>query len=109
MHFSKAEISIMTFDELRKVKLHVSKEQNKFDPGSERWNSAEILRLQYEFREDVLEKQYIRDAKKRGAEFRRCSSCSNNKPLEDHPYGFMFRTGRAVAVRQKESNDGWFC
>ena len=38
MPFTKSEIAKMTFDELRKVKLHVSKEQNKFTQGSERWN-----------------------------------------------------------------------
>ena len=39
MPFTKSEIAKMTFDELRKVKLHVSKEQNKFTQGSEEWNS----------------------------------------------------------------------
>lgn len=98
MPFTKSEISKMTFDELRRVKLHFSKGLNKFAQGSERWNEAEALRLYVEVREDALEKQFIRDAKKGGSEFRRCSSCNKDKPIEDHPYGFMFRVGKTVTV-----------
>lgn len=98
MPFTNSEISIMTFDELRKVKLHISKEQNKFPLGSERWGSAENLRLCVESREDALEKQFIQDAKKRGVEFLRCSACSKDKPLEDHPSGFLFRVGKKNTV-----------
>lgn len=98
MPFAKAEISEMTFDELRKVKLHVSKEQNKFTQGSERWNDAEALRLCVESRENVLEIQFINASKKRGTEFRSCTSCNKDKPIEDHPYGFMFRIGKNVPV-----------
>lgn len=98
MPFTKSEIAKMTFDELRKVKLYVSKEQNKLPQGSERWNAAEVLGLSIESREDKLEAQFIREAKKRGSEFRRCSSCNKDKPLEDHPYGFMFRVGKTVTV-----------
>lgn len=98
MPFTKSEIAKMTFDELRKVKLHVSKEQNKPTQGDERWHAAEVLRLSIESREDKLEAQFISEAKKRGAEFRCCISCNKDKPLEDHPYGFMFRVGKTVTV-----------
>ena len=89
MSFTESEISKMTFDELRKVKLHVSKELNNFSQGSQRWVSAETLRLYVESREDALEEQFIKEAKTRGAKFHRCSSCSTDKPLEDHPYGYL--------------------
>lgn len=98
MSFTKSEISKMTFEELKKVKLHVSKEQNKFPQENERWINAETLRLCIETREDELEKQFIKDAKARGAKFLRCSSCSKDKPLEDHPYGFMFRLGKKNTI-----------
>lgn len=98
MPFTKSEIEKMTFDELRKVKLHVSKEQNKLPQGSERWNAAEVLKLSIESREDKLEAQFISEAKKMGSEFRRCSSCNKDKPIEDHPYGFMFRVGKTVTI-----------
>jgi 5-methylcytosine-specific restriction endonuclease McrA len=98
MFITNAAISKMTFDELRKVKLFVSKEQNKFSPEYDRWIKAETLRKFVESREDELEKQYIQDAKTRGARFRRCSCCETDKPLEDHPYGFMFTIGKVVTV-----------
>lgn len=98
MSFDKSEISTMTFDELRNVKLHISREQNKFAQGGEQWCVAETLRMCIESRENELEEQYVSEAKNRGAKFCRCSSCAKDKPLEDHPYGFMFRVGKTVTV-----------
>jgi 5-methylcytosine-specific restriction endonuclease McrA len=87
------KIPSMTFDELRKIKVIVSRVISG-KSSSFSLDMAKQIQQAIENREDSLEREFIAAEKLKGAKFKQCTICKISKPLLDHPCGFNFRSGK---------------
>lgn len=83
------EIPLMTVEQLKKIRVRVSKITNSGSSGPDEQAIALEALHQVEQRESVLEQGHF--AACLDKQFKTCSSCGKSKPVDDSYFGFGFK------------------